>query len=71
MSRPKVVTITNPVQLLLARLNEIRTGNARTRDEIEHQRRLLRGGETEEARLGARLKKLLEGKRLDGSQKPE
>lgn len=71
MSKPKVVTITNPVELLLARLNEIRTGNARMRDEIERQRRLLRGGEAEEARLEAKLQKLLKGKTVDGSQKSE
>lgn len=63
----KVVTITNPVELLLAQLEEIRRGNANTRDEIEHQRRLLKGGEAKEAQLERRLQKLLtKGAPFDG-----
>lgn len=59
MSRSKIITITNPVELLLAQIHEIRQGNTRTRDEIEHLRRLLKRGEQEEARLQARLDKRL------------
>lgn len=61
----KVVDVTNPVDLLLAQLEEIRTGNARTREEIERQRRLLRGGEAEEARLEKKLEQILRGKQVE------
>jgi hypothetical protein len=55
----RVVDITNPAQLLLAQIEEVRTGNVRTRAEIERLRRLLKGGEREEVKLEAELAKLL------------
>ena len=55
----KIVTITNPVELLLAQLQEIRDGNTATRQEIERLKVLLRGGEKEEARLERKLTKAL------------
>lgn len=56
----KIVTITNPVELLLAQLKEIRDGNTATRKEIERLQKLLRGGESEEARLERNLAKALD-----------
>jgi hypothetical protein len=56
----KIVTIINPVELLLAQLQEIRDGNTATRKEIERQTRLLSGGEKEEARLERDLTKALD-----------
>ena len=56
----KIVTITNPVELLLAQLQEIRDGNTETRKEIERLTTLLRGGEKEEARLRRELEKALD-----------
>jgi septal ring factor EnvC (AmiA/AmiB activator) len=55
----KIVTITNPAELLMAQIEEVRTGNSQTRNEIERLRRLLKGGEKEEAKLQAELDKLL------------
>ena len=54
-----IVTITNPAELLLAQIEEVRTGNSQMRNEIERLRRLLRGGEKEESKLQAELDKLL------------
>ena len=56
----KIVTITNPVELLLAQLQEIRDGNTATRKEIERLKTLLRGGQKEEARLERNLAKALD-----------
>lgn len=63
MSNPKVVTITNPVELILAQLAEIRAGNAETRAQIEHCQKLLKGAAKEEARLEKQLEKLLDKER--------
>jgi hypothetical protein len=54
-----IVTITNPAELLLAQIEEVRTGNSQTRNEIQRLRRLLKGGEKVEAKLQAELDKLL------------
>jgi hypothetical protein len=54
-----IVTITSPVKLLMVQIEEVRTGNSQTRNEIERLRRLLKGGEKEEAKLQAKLDKLL------------
>ena len=56
----KIVTVTNPVELLLLQLQEIRDGNTETRKEIERLTKLLRGGEKEEARLERQLNKALD-----------
>lgn len=56
-----IVTITDPTQLLMVQIEEIRTGNSQTRNEIQRLRRLLKGGEKEEAKLKAELNKLLSG----------
>lgn len=55
----KIVTITDPIELLRAQLQEIRDGNAATRKEIKQLRELLRGGENEQARLEAELDEAL------------
>ena len=64
----KIVTITNPVDLLLAQLQEIRDGNTETRKEIERLTKLLRGGEKEEARLERELEKTLDKHRETSSR---
>ena len=64
----KIVTITNPVELLLAQLQEIRDGNTETRKEIERFTKLLRGGEKEEARLERKLAKALDKHRETSSR---
>jgi hypothetical protein len=56
-------TITDPQELTLAQLDEVRAGNERTREEIRRLRRLLKGGEAEEARLKAELVRLATTKR--------
>lgn len=68
MSAPKIVTITNPVDKILAQLQEIREGNAREREKITHAQANLKGAAKEEARLEKQLEKLLakaRAKRLD------
>ena len=55
----RVVTITNPVELLLSQLAEVRDGNTETRKEIKRLSGLLKGGEKEEAKLESELEKLL------------
>lgn len=55
----KIVSITNPAELLLAQIEEVRNGNSQTRNEIERLRRLLKGGEREVARMEIELDKLL------------
>lgn len=55
----KIVTITDPVELLRAQIQEIRDGNAATRTEIKRLQALLRGGENEQARLESELDELL------------
>lgn len=70
----KIVTITNPAELLLAQLSQVRAGNAATRREIERLTKLLRGGQKEEARMEAKLEKLLAkhaAEKRNGPQKPE
>lgn len=62
-AKPQIVTVTNPVELLLAQLLEIRNGNTNTRKEIQRLQSLLKRGQAEEARLERRLDKLLEGKK--------
>jgi hypothetical protein len=59
-----IVTITDPAELLLAQIEEVRAGNSQTRNEVERLRRLLKGGEKEEAKLQAKLDKLLLSHRL-------
>lgn len=59
MGHTKIVTVTNPVDLLLAQLAEIRDGNTATRKEIERLREVLKGGQAEEAKLERKLDKLL------------
>jgi hypothetical protein len=59
MNKPVIVTITNPVDLILAQLAEIRAGSATVREEIEHRQRLLKGAAKEEARLERQLEKIL------------
>jgi hypothetical protein len=54
-----IVTITNPAELLLAQIEEVRTGNSQTRNEIQRLQHLLKGGEREEAKLQAKLDKFL------------
>lgn len=51
-------TITDPQELLLAQLDEVRAGNARMRETIKNNRAALKGGLVEEARLEAELVKL-------------
>lgn len=65
MSKPTIVTITNPTELLLAQLSEVGAGNTATREEIERLQRLLLGGQREEARLEVKLNKLLEKHRQE------
>lgn len=59
MSKPEIITITNPVDLILAQLSEIRDGNTTTQKEIERLQTVLKGGYKAEARLEAKLEKLL------------
>ena len=59
MRQPTIVTITNPVDLILAQLAEIRAGNAETRKEIERHQANLRGAAKEEAKLERKLEKIL------------
>lgn len=51
----KIRTITDPQELTLAQLDDVRAGNQRTRDEIRRLRTLLKGGLKEEERLEAEL----------------
>jgi hypothetical protein len=67
----KIVTITNPVELLLAQLHEIRTGNADTLKEIERLTKLLRGGQKAEAQLEAELNELLAKHKCDEGRNHE
>lgn len=63
MTKPQIATTTHPIELTLAQLADVRDGNASMREEIERLRRVLRGGEQEEARLETELKEFLD-KRL-------
>lgn len=67
----KIVTITNPTELLLAQLSEIRDGNTATRKEIERLTKVLRGGQKEEARLEAKLDKALAKHKAKAIQRRE
>lgn len=71
MSNPKIVTITNPAELILAQLAEIRAGNAATRAQIERCQRLLKGAAKEEARLEKQLEKLLDKERAKSGANKE
>lgn len=51
-------TVTDPQELTLAQLDEVRAGNAATRDEIKRLRSLLKGGLKEAERLEAELVRL-------------
>ena len=64
----RVVTITDPAKLLLAQLQEIRRGNARTREEIKRQQTLLKGGEQEELKLEQELEILLARTKVEHRQ---
>lgn len=66
----KIRTITDPQELTLAQLDEIRAGNERTRNEIKRLRGLLKGGLKEEERLEQELVKLAVAK-TDKAQKGE
>ncbi len=59
MGKPTIVTITNPVDFILAQLAEIRAGNVRTRKEIERHQANLKGAAKEEAKLERQLQKIL------------
>lgn len=50
-------TVTDPQELTLAMLDEVRAGNEATRNEIKRLRGLLKGGLAEEERLEAELVK--------------
>jgi len=52
-------TITNPVELLLSQLEEIRRGNAAMVDHISKSQATLRQGQKEEAKMERRLAALL------------
>jgi hypothetical protein len=64
----RVVTITDPAKLLLAQLQEIRRGNARTREEIKRQQTSLKGGEQEELKLEQELEILLARTKVEHRQ---
>ncbi len=71
MSNPKIVTVTNPAERILAQLAEIRAGNAATRAQIEHCQKLLKGAAKEEAKLEKELEKLLNKERAKSNSQKE
>jgi hypothetical protein len=54
----KIRDVTDPQELLLAQLDEVRRRNAAMRETIRQNRATLRGGIAEEARLEAELVEL-------------
>lgn len=59
MVKPKIVTITDPVELLKAQIAEIHKGNAATRAEIQRLQDLLTEAKYEEQRLRSELEEWL------------